>query len=101
MVRDELNEAAREKRRRRRRKKKKKNGAAVWRLKKRRMGYTWDKSRGWPRIRMPGELLKVAYAAASAKGNGGDHDDGRLTVSREHFLSCAFFLFNFYFILFD
>ena len=82
-------------------KKKKKKWRRGLEAETKRMGYTWDKSRGWPRIRMPGELLKVAYAAASAKGNGGDHDDGRLTVSREHFLSCAFFLFNFYFILFD
>ena len=47
-------------------------GAVIWRLKQRGWVTLGDNLRGWPRIGMPGELLKAACAPARAKGNDND-----------------------------
>ena len=53
-------------------------GAAIWRLKQRRLVTPGDNLRGWPRIGMPGELLWAAYA----KGN--DDDDEKSMMGNTH-----------------
>ena len=46
--------------------------SGMWRLNQRGLAIPGDNVRGWPRIRMPGELLWAAYAPVGAKGNGDD-----------------------------
>ena len=56
-------------------------GAAIWRLKQRGWVTPGDSFRDWPRIGMPGELLKVPYGSVGAQGDDDDDDDTELMMT--------------------